>query len=73
VATILQLDRTQPGTYQPWQAEGHLTGGFISQPLPHFLDIVLPLAVLTKAQVVCYYVPTSYVTSPTLASLAWMI
>ena len=34
VVADLQLDPTQPGTYLSWQAEGHLTGGFISQPLP---------------------------------------
>ena len=72
IAADLQLDPTQPGTYQSWQAEGHLTGGFISQPLPRLLDLVLPLAVLTEAQVVCYYVPASYVTSPTSARLVWM-
>jgi hypothetical protein len=36
------------------------------------LDVVLPLAVLTEALVVCYYVPASYVTSPTSARLVWM-
>ncbi len=71
-AADLQLDPTQPGTYQSWQAQGHLTGGLISQPLPRLLDIVLPLAVLTQVQVVCYYVPASYVSSPTSARLAWM-
>ena len=72
IAADLQLDPTQPGTYQSWQAEGHLTGGFISQPLPRLLDIVLPLAALTEAQAVCYYVPASYVSSPTAARLSWM-
>jgi hypothetical protein len=72
VAADLQLDPTQPGTYQSWQTQGHLTGGLISQPLPRLLDIVLPLAVLTEVQVVCYYVPASYVSSPTSARLAWM-
>ena len=72
IAADLQLDPTQPETYQSCQAEGHLTGGFISQPLPHFLDIILPLAVLTKALIVCYYVPASYVTSPTSARLVGM-
>jgi hypothetical protein len=28
--------------------------------------------VLIEAQVVCYYVPASYVSSPTAARLAWM-
>jgi hypothetical protein len=42
------------------------------QTLPRLLDILLPLAVLTEAQVVCYYVPASNVTSPTSARLAWM-
>jgi hypothetical protein len=72
VAADLQLDPTQPGTYQSWQAEGHLTGGFILQPLSRLLDIVLPSAVLTETQVVRLYVPASYVTSPTSARLAWM-
>jgi hypothetical protein len=62
----------QPGKYQTWQAEGHLMGGSISQPSPRLLDIVLPLAVLTEALVVCYYVPASYVSSPTSARLVWM-
>ena len=72
IVADLQLDPTQPGTYQSWQSEGHLTGGFISQPLPRLLDVVLPLAVLTEVQVVCYYVPASCVSSPTSARLAWM-
>jgi hypothetical protein len=52
-----QLDPTQLWTYQSCQAEGHLTGGFISQPLPHLLDIILPLVVFAKVQVLFYYVP----------------
>jgi hypothetical protein len=42
------------------------------QSLSRLLDIVLPLALLTEAQVVCYYVPASDVTSPMSARLAWM-
>ncbi len=72
IAADLQLDPTQPGTYQSCQAEGHLTGGFISQPSPHLLDIILPLVVFAKVQVVFYYVPASYFTSPTSARLVWM-
>jgi hypothetical protein len=68
----LQLDQMQPGTYKSWQAEGHLTGVYISQPVSRLLDIVLPLAVLTESQAVCYSVPASYVSSPTSARLAWM-
>jgi hypothetical protein len=49
IAADLLLDPTQPGTYRTYQAEGHLTGGFISQP---FLDINLPRAVLTETEVV---------------------
>ena len=36
------------------------------------LDLVLPLAALTTAKVTCFYVPSTYVTSPTQARLAWM-
>jgi hypothetical protein len=72
IAADSQLDPLQQGTYQSCHAEGHLTGGFISQPLPHLLDIILPLPVIAKAQVVFYYVPASYFTSPTSVRLVWM-
>jgi hypothetical protein len=45
-----KLDQTQPATFKKWQNNGQCTGGFISIPLPRFLDVVLPLAALTTAQ-----------------------
>jgi hypothetical protein len=66
-----KLDPTQPSTFQQWQKDGHCTGGF-QIPLPKLLDLVLPLAALTTAQVTCFYVPSTYLTSPTQARLAWI-
>ncbi len=67
-----KLDPTQPSTFQKWQKEGYYAGCFISIPLPKLLDVVLPLAALTTAQVTCFYVPSTYLTSPTSARLAWI-
>jgi hypothetical protein len=47
-------------------------GGFISIPLPKLLDVVIPLAALTTAQVTCFCVPCTYLTSPTSARLSWI-
>ena len=67
-----KLDPTQPSTFQKWQREGHCAGGFISIPLAKLLDVVFPLAALTTAKVTCFYVPSTYLTSPTSARLAWI-
>jgi hypothetical protein len=67
-----KMDPTQPKTFRKWEKDGHCLGGFISIPLPRLLDIVLPLAALTTAQVSCFYVPCAYIFSPTSARLAWI-
>jgi hypothetical protein len=67
-----KLDPTQPSTFQKWQKEGYCAGGFISIPLSKLLDVVFPLDAITTAQVTCFSVPSTYLTSPTSARLSWI-
>ena len=51
---------------------GLLCRRFYFSSLAKLLDVVFPLAALTTAKVTCFYVPSTYLTSPSSARLTWI-
>jgi hypothetical protein len=64
-------DPCQPGFFRKLKSSGRL-GAVVMAPLPRIVDILFPLACIFAEHAVCCHVPSTYITAPVTARLAWL-
>jgi hypothetical protein len=64
-------DPCQPSFFRKLRSAGRL-GAVIMAPLHRIIDILFPLACVFAENVVCCHVPSTYITAPVAARLAWL-